>query len=145
MARNFTFGEYVEQSEMIISAKLGATGAKMVDADVGHAVKLAADSQFDKCADGNEIEGFVTSVEQFTVQDHSFGGVQIGGFKSVVVTGPIAIGDYVVASAAAKKLKKQAAPTANDCTTLGLYKWRYVSGEVNGGAVDCVGVVLRTA
>lgn len=139
----FSYGEHLTRAEHIISAKLGATGAKMTDADVGYPVKLAADSQFDKCVDGNPIEGFVTSVEPFTVEDHSFGGVQTGGFKQVVVTGPIAVGDYVVAGTGGK-LKRAPTMTA-DATTHPKYLWRYVSGEVNAGAVDCDGVVLKIA
>jgi hypothetical protein len=140
----YSFGEHLTQAEHVVSAKLGATNAKMVDADVGHAVKLAADSRFDKCADGDQVEGFVKSIEPFTVEDSSFGSVQLAGFKSVTVTGPIAIGDYVVAGATGK-LKKAPALVVDDTTTVRNYHWRYVSGEVNGGAVDCAGVVMRVA
>lgn len=140
----FAYGEHLTQAEHIISAKLGATNAKMVDADVGHPVKLAADSRFDKCSDGDAIEGFVRSLSPFTVQDSSFGSVQIGGFKAVTAYGAIAIGDYVVASTGGK-VKKAGTMTA-DATTHPKYLWRYVSGAVGVGATsDYVGVVMRVA
>lgn len=134
----YSFGEHLTQAEHIISAKLGATNAKMVDADVGFPVKLAADSRFDKCADGNEIEGFVKSIEQFTVENSSFGGVIIGGFKNVTVYGAIAIGDYVVAETNGR-VKKTA--TAGEAL---VNKWRYVSGAVGASATtEYKGVVMR--
>lgn len=141
----FSFGEHLTQAEHIVSAKLGATGAKMVDADVGFPVKLAADSQFDKCADGDQIEGFVNSISGFTVEDHSFGGVQVGGFKAVTAYGAIAIGDYVVAETGGR-VKKAPAVTAGDATTVRNYHWRYVSGAVGVGATtEYKGVVMRVA
>lgn len=131
-------------ADNVISAKLGPTNGKFVDADLGYPVKLAADSQFNKCVSGDQIEGFVTSLSAFTVEDRSFGSVQIGGFKSVTVTGPIAIGDYVMAGTGGKLLKETAV-TGGDATTVRTYRWRYVSGAVSGSAVDCVGTVLRVA
>jgi hypothetical protein len=140
----FSFGEHLTQAEHIISAKLGATGAKMVDADVGFPVKLAADSQFDKCATGDNIEGFVNSISGFTVENHSFGGVQVGGFKAVTAYGAIAIGDYVVAETAGR-VKKAPTMTA-DAMTHPKYLWRYVSGAVGVGATtEYKGVVMRVA
>ncbi len=138
----FSFGEHLTQTEHIISAKLGATNAKMVDADVGFPVKLAADSRFDKCADGNPIEGFVNSISGFTVEDSSFGGVQVGGFKAVTVYGPIAIGDYVVAETTGRV--KRAPTMTADATTHPKFLWRYVSGAVGAGATtEYKGVVMR--
>jgi hypothetical protein len=134
----FSYGEHLTAAQFIQSAKLGATNAKFTDADVGKPVKLAADSRFDLCADGDYIDGFCTSVESYTVQDSSFGGVQVGGFKKVTVTGPIAIGDYVKAGVGGK-LKKHT--IVADASANPVKMWRYVSGAVNGGAVDCVGVV----
>lgn len=128
----------------IVSAKLGPTNAKFTDADVGYPVKLAAGSQYDKCVSGNQIEGFVFSISPYTVEDHSFGSVQLSEFKAVTVTGPIAIGDYVMAGTGGKLLRETAV-TAGDATTVRTFKWRYVEGAVSGSAVDCLGVVQRVS
>lgn len=146
----FSYGEHLTQADSIISGKLGATaGTYYVDGDVGHAVKLTADSRWVKCASGDQIEGFIKSIEPFTVENFSFGGVQIGGFKEVTVLGPIAIGDYVMAGSVgtgtAGKLLRETAVTSGDATTVRTHRWRYVSGAVNAGAVDCVGVVMRVS
>lgn len=146
----FSYGEHLTQAESVISGKLGASANQYVDGDVGHAVKLTADSRWVKCASGDQIEGFIKSIEPFTVEGYSFGGVQIGGFKEVTVVGPIAIGDYVMAGAAGAsgnpgKLLKETAVTVGDATTVRYHKWRYVSGAVSGTATDCVGVVMRVA
>lgn len=141
----FSFGEHLTDSQHIISAKLGTTGAKMVDADVGYPVKLGADSAFVKCSDGDQIEGFVKSIEQWTSDNHSFGGVQVGGFKKVTVYGAIAVGDYLVAETGGR-VKKAPAVTAGDATTVRNYHWRYVSGAVGVGATsEYVGVAMRVA
>jgi len=140
----FSYGEHLTSAAHIISAKLGTTVAKMVDADVGFPVKLGADSTFVKCTDGDQIEAFVKSVEPWTVEEHSFGGVMTGGFKEVTVYGPIAIGDYVVAETGGR-VKKAPAMTA-DATTHPKYLWRYVSGAVGAGATtEYKGVVMRVA
>lgn len=134
----FSFGEHLTQASEVISAKLGATNAKMVDADVGFPVKLTADSLYSKCADSNEIEGFVKSIEPFNVQDSSFGGVQLGGFKEVNVYGAIAIGDYVVAETLGRVKKTATAPASLT------FLWRYVSGAVGVGATTVyAGVIQR--
>lgn len=137
----FSYGEHLTTAEAIVSAKLGTSQAKLTDADVGKPVKMTADSTYGLCSDGDQIEGFVRSVEPFTVEGTSFGGVQIAQFKTVTVDGAIAIGDYVVA-AASGKVKKAPAMTA-DGTTHPKFLWRYVSGEVGAGAGTRTGVVQR--
>lgn len=136
----FQYGEQpLSTGEHIISAKFATA---KVDADVGKPVKLTGDSTWDLCADGDQIEGFLRSVEPFTMDGLSFGGVQKGGFKEVVCAGAIAIGDYVVASTGGK-VEKAPAVTAGDATTVRRYEWRVVSGEVGVDAGDHTVIILR--
>lgn len=61
----------------VISAQLGTTNGAFSSDDAGQAVKLGAANAYVQCADGDEMEGFVTSVEPFTVNaGKSFGSVQ---------------------------------------------------------------------
>ena len=60
----------------VISSRLGASpAAKLTDQDVKKAVKLGPNSHHVLCAAGNEIEGFVDSVDSATNGGYSFGGV----------------------------------------------------------------------
>lgn len=138
----FSYGEHLTTAEAVVSAKLGTSEAKLTDADVGKPVKLTGDSTYGLCSDGDAVEGFVRSVEPFTVEGTSFGGVQISQFKTVTVYGAIAIGDYVVAETGGRVKK---APTMGaDATTHPKHLWRYVSGEVGVGATtEYEGVVQR--
>jgi len=92
----------------VTSAALGASsGAKFVQADIGKPVKLGtADSNYVVCSAGDEIEGFVSSVEIGTVNDgFSFGGVVKNKRKLCKVdaaqSSTIGLGSYVVAGASA--------------------------------------------
>lgn len=86
---------------------LGSSGNKgtFTDADFGKPLKLAADSTYDVCADGNEIEEVFEALaaQQSTVN----GGYQIGTIRdngtarAIVGAGTVAIGNIVVASAQA--------------------------------------------
>jgi hypothetical protein len=101
---NFAFGELIPVSGDVISAALGtasaATGGSYSSNDVGRAVKLSVNQNYIDCASGDEIDGFITSVEATgTVNGgYSFGGVMVEGRKTVTVgVGTVAIGAYVVA------------------------------------------------
>lgn len=89
----------------VTSAALGPNSStKFAQNDVGKLVKLGSAQNYVLCADGDEVEGFVTSVEPFTVNDgFSFGGVQRWGRLEAVVgaeeAGTVAVGEYVVAAA----------------------------------------------
>lgn len=145
----------------VITARLGAgTGAAnwLSDADVGKAVKLAGESRYDLCAAGDEIEGFITSVETGTHDNFTVGGVQVSGNKNVICdgsqaagTGNLAVGDYVVAGAVTakgttlgssyvkvRKATDQAAAKASP------FALRVVSlGEAGTGAVGTRALVQR--
>jgi hypothetical protein len=100
----FKFAPYVP-ADRVESARLGAsTSTKLDDHDVGKPVKFGADT-FVLCSDGDYIDGFVNSVEPFTVDGYSFGGVcRAGRFYGIVDTGDtLALGDIVVAGANAAR------------------------------------------
>lgn len=98
----FVFTETVP-AEKIESAALGVDNThKLATADVGKAVKLSTANNFVLCSGGDEIDGFVNSVDAFTVNDgFSFGGVLREGRVVAMVgsnqSGSMAVGDYVVA------------------------------------------------
>lgn len=103
----FVFSDLVnEPPKNVVSAALGVNAAgKLVDADVGKPVKLAASNNYVVVSVGDEIEGFVYSIEPFTVNTgFGFGGVQKNGRKEAKVASdqgvtPMAVGDYVVGGA----------------------------------------------
>lgn len=98
---------------LVESARLGASpSAKFADADVGKPVKFGADT-FVLATAGDAIDGFVNSIEPFTVDGYSFGGVvRNGRFYAVVETGgtTVAVGDAVEASDQAALGTAQAYP-----------------------------------
>jgi len=99
----FAFTELVP-TEKVLSAALGPdANTKFADADVGKAVKMGTAQNYVAVAAGNDIEGFVTSIEPYTVNSgFSFGGVVVSGRVKAEVGAnqgatPMAVGDYVVA------------------------------------------------
>lgn len=88
----------------VITARMGTTGAKLVDNDKMKFVKLAADSQYNLCAVGDKIEGQFIALEPATQDGFAIGSVQLGGRIEAVCdgleatpgTGSIAVGDFVV-------------------------------------------------
>lgn len=88
-------------SQEVHTARLGGNteGTRFSDADKGKAVKLTAESQYALVADGDAIEGFVTSVEVGTYDGFKLGGVISTGKKRATLSGAGAVGDYVVAAA----------------------------------------------
>lgn len=112
----------------VISSKLGPDAAtKYTDLDKRKAVKLAALGNHVLCVAGDELEGFIDSVDAATSGGFSFGGVARGtrGFRVEAEVGSgqgataMVVGDYVVADAqyavgtkGLPKVKK-GAPTTN--------------------------------
>lgn len=140
-------GEKADDIRFNVTVKLGTTGAKPNDADRGKPVKLIGDSTYGLCADGDEIEGFITAIENGTADGLVIGTVRTGGYKEAVVgdgTG-LAVGSYVVAAAqAALNVYNDDAKfprpkiKAGDGTEA--IRWRIVS--VVQGAVGTVGSVV---
>lgn len=142
----FRFNEHAVTGETV-SAALGVdANNKLVQADVGKPVKLAGADNYVVCADGDEIEGFVSSVEPPTVNNgFSFGGVTKRGRFKVKASGALAVGDLVVAGAQAALgtagqavVKKGTDRVMSDGTAAGveqspnIHIWRVIS--LLGGA-----------
>jgi hypothetical protein len=72
------------------------TGA-VTDADVNKPVKLSATDLVALCTDGDEIYGFINSVERGTADGKVVVGVQVDGRRKVTTNGTVAIGEAVEA------------------------------------------------
>ena len=101
-----------------ITARLGASNAKLADADKGKFVKLTAESEFDLCAAGDDLEGYVLSVNAAPQDGFAIGSIARDGNFSVTLdgaqatpgTGNIAVGDYVVCGTVVARGTKLTAP-----------------------------------
>lgn len=71
----------------------------ITDADVNKPVKLSATDTVELCADGDNIYGFINSVEQYTADGKVVVGVQIDGRRKVTLDGAAAVGTVVEAAA----------------------------------------------
>lgn len=101
----FKIGPYLKV-DSVVTARVGSaadTAGRYVDADCGKFVKLAADSRYALCADGDPIEGQLIAIEPATQDGFSIGSVAKEGRLSCICdgseaagTGSIAVGDYVV-------------------------------------------------
>lgn len=91
----------------VISSKLGTGTIKYTDLDKKKAVKLGAFGNHVLCVAGDEIDGFIDSVDAATAGGYTFGGVARGtrGFRVEAEVGSghgstaMVVGDYVVADA----------------------------------------------
>lgn len=126
----------------------------------GKAVKLVAESRYDLCAAGDEIEGFITSVEAATQNGYSIGGIvdkdaqwaTADGLQGTPGTGTIAVGDYVLAGTQTAKgtalaqYQKVTKATTQATVKGSPYNWRVESlGPVGTGAVGTMIVIRRQA
>ena len=145
-----------------LTARLGAgTGAanQITDKEVGKAVKLVGDSRYDLCAAGDNIEGFINSLEPATLDDYSLGSVQVGDRKEVTAdglevsagTGTIAVGDYVnmgtaVAKDTALTVPNKVTKATTQANVSGSpFAWRVVSlGSAGTGAVGTDILIEKT-
>lgn len=132
------------------SAALGDGVVKYTDADRGKPVKLPATNTnaMINCVAGNEIEGFIETIEPFTVnQGFNFGTVREHGrvyAKIGANQGATAakVGDYVVAD-------DQLAQGSGDnyarvkTGTPTVYRWRIVSIESGSGAAGSIVLLKR--
>lgn len=144
----FAFTELVP-TEKVLSTALGPdANTKFADADVGKAVKLGTANNYVAVVADDEIEGFVTSIEPFTVNSgFSFGGVVVSGRVTAEVGAnqgvtPMAVGDYVVADTpvalgtAGKAKVKTGAPS--------MYLWRCIRIISGTGAAGSTVLLERT-
>ena len=84
----------------ITDAALGTTGQGWGNEEVGKAVKLSSANNYILCTNGDEIEGFVVSMEPVTVNGGvSFGSVQRNGRMLAKLASGVtgaAVGNFVV-------------------------------------------------
>ncbi len=101
---SFTITPVVDPSQ-VMSCLLGtdtvANSGGLVDADIGKPVKLVAKDRYALCEDGDPIEGFLDSVETYTLGGYAFGAIRKGPFIRVELDGAVTIGNYVAAAAPA--------------------------------------------
>jgi len=79
---------------------LGDNTGQFSDKDLGKAVKQNAGGYLELCASGDEIYGFVASVEPYTKDGHSIGSVNCDVNRQAYATdeaGGLAYGDRVTA------------------------------------------------
>lgn len=154
----FLMTELVDIAQ-VVTARLGGTPIAgnangLVDADVGKFAKLVAESRFNLCAVGNEIEGRISSVETAPQDGISIGGVMtegrfkvtFDGLQATPGTGVLAVGDYVVCGTVVATPTALTAPAkvckATAVATAIVFKWRVVSlGSAATGAVGTTGVI----
>lgn len=155
----------------VMTARLGGTPIAgnangLVDGDVGKFAKLVAESRFNLCAVGDQIEGRISSVETAPQDGISVGGVMtegrfrvtFDGLQATPGTGVVALGDYVVCGTVVASPTALTVP-ARVCKSTDLsfattpavnfpagsqlkFKWRVVSlGSAGTGAVGTTGVI----
>lgn len=134
------------------SEALAAADQKMGHGDLGKLFKLGANS-FELCADGDQIDGQLDSLREFTVNDgYPFGTVKKGRFiaatvktrntavvgKRVVAEAQAALGDTSgVSDPSIKALVKI------DSASPSLSKWRIYSIVGNAAADNCKVILER--
>lgn len=154
--KKVTIGETADGNSNVLTAKLAQfAGVNLSDNDRGKAVKLTADSTYSICATGDEIEGFITSIENFTADGLVVAGVRNDGNKEAIITNAgWAIRDYVVAdtqAAAGVNNDSMAFPRPKVKTLAGglvaasAFQWRVVSvvGSAAVGTANAVVVLER--
>jgi hypothetical protein len=131
-------------------------GAGMRDADRLKFIKLVAESRYDLCAAGDDIEGWVSSVDTATSDGYTTGGRASGGLVDVCFdgvqatpgTGTVALGDYLVCGTVVAKqtalttsFPKVCSATSQSTAKTSPYAFRVVSlGSAGTGAVGTFGV-----
>lgn len=157
MARDLYIAPTINSDQSDLACRLGAgsgSSNNLTTAELGKFAKLVAESRYDLCAVGNEIEGFISAVEGATQNAFTVGGIREGGTIDVVFdglqatpgTGTLAIGDYVVAGTpVAKGTALTTAPKvckATAAVTALTFKYRVVSlGTAGTGAVGTAGAI----
>lgn len=116
--------------------RMGTKEAPLVDADMGKAVKLGAESQVVLAGPDDEIFGFASSLESGTQDGYKIGGVVTYSYQAAD-TGVVAVGTLVVvdtnpATGTAGKTKVKAGAAASYATgteavaTPNKYLWEVV-------------------
>jgi hypothetical protein len=124
------------------SCQLGTGAGQFSSKDVGKAVKLGAADAYVAAAAGDEIEGVISSVESYTVnQGKSFGGIQRGGRLAVTFEGTtVPVGGLVVMGTPVALGTELTVPVAVKTGVPTKFLWRMVSGT---GVAATQGVIER--
>jgi len=136
----------LDRADIIDCALGAAAGEAWGSNDIGKLVVLeaaSADANYKAVVVDGEINGFIVSVEPFTVNDgFKFGSVQRNGRVWVINAdaGALAVGDYVcaaaqtvaVGTAGKSKVKKASGATLEALN----FKWRVVRLAVAGAVGD---------
>ena len=89
--------------ERVMTVNLGTTASKYGAAEIGKAVKLTSTDTYELCAEGDKIEGIITSSEYAatgaTIGGKSIGGIISTGYFEVVSDEVLTVGALVVAAA----------------------------------------------
>lgn len=148
---DFAFTELVDVgTKAIYSTALGGgTGSKFGDKDLRKPVKLSTANNYILATAGDEIEGFVSSVEAFTVNGgYTFGGVQTSGRIIAKVgaaqVGTLTIGEFAVAAGSSALGTKDDYPLVVQGTPA-TFKWRVIRIVSGTGAAGDLVLLERAA
>ena len=137
----FKFQNLVTDQKTITAVLGTGTGDVFDDSSIDKPVKLGANDNYVKCVAGDEIEGFVSSIEPGTVNaGYSHGGVQTWGRKFVKVDAgqatPLVPGDKVVAGAVVADGTYLTGELPNVQKAAGAitFAWRVISIVTSGAA-----------
>jgi len=141
----FAFKAMVDERDTT-TAKLGtntvANSGDLNSNDIGKPLKLTAADTYGLCADGDQIDGFLLSVADYTADGYAVGTVQLGGRVRVEIKTTLDIGDIVEAHT-------QTARTVASANGLGIVSehtkvdatrkvWRLVSGTGIDGDLTAI-------
>ncbi len=123
-----------------------ASSDNFTDKEKGKLVKLVADSRYNLCAAGDEIEGYVNSVENALQNGYSVGGIVdnkrmyaiADGLQATPGTGTLTLGGYVVTgTVVAKGTALTTYPKVCLATTPSglVFRWRVIAFSDGTGAV----------
>lgn len=130
----------------VVSSKLGPDAAtKYTMTEVGKAMKMAGSGNYVLCADGDEVEGFMDSLEPMTQDGFSFGGVanpssgqrvecKVGGATVLVFGDLIVAGVQAAVGTNSLPVVKKGTPTK--------FLWRVIS-LFGAGAIGSTVVIER--
>lgn len=141
----FTFKVMVDERDLT-TAKLGtntvALSGDLNGNDIGKPVKLVAADTYGLCSNGDQIDGFLNSVEDYTADGYAVGTVQLGGRRRVELGGHSAIGTVVQSGT---NQARTVAPTnglgivVEHTHVTGTRKlWRVISGTGVSGDLTCI-------
>ena len=147
---SFKFKEMVDERDTT-TAKLGtdtvANAGDLNGNDVGKPLKLTAADTYGLCADGDDIDGFLMSVEPYTSDGYAVGTVQLGGRKRVELDGNAAVGTIVEAGTMAARTVKEAnglgvvsvhAIDTDAALTIPSKRWKVISGTGLDEDTTCI-------